>query len=335
MRTALDHQIRLDNAIEELKQIEHTNSKDLAMSPVHLRIFESIESSLEGLRNFISSMAHPHLFNERSSTNWQHRVAQKVFEIPELLEKILLDTDMRDIIHMRQQSRTIQANIEGSPKLRRRLFILPQPFSSLQLPSLFDNSPFFAIGVARKYNFVLGQLLLPFDNRRFPTCTLNAKFFTISPRKLCPAGKSLQATLLCQPPIKEMEYRFKCCGAQPGHVRTGTIKASGGITLGHLYTKTKEIIEAHALCPDAPASDLDQKGFVRLEVFFSGELQLLEGDPIRHSSSISRFIRPVGAAQVNGPVDKRLKDYAKVKTLVFARGNVIPTLEEYEALQRS
>jgi hypothetical protein len=263
-------------------------------------------------------MAHPRFFNERSSSSGEDRVAQRVFEIPELLENVLLHhNNMADIISMRHVSRTIQANVKGSPKLQRSMFLLPQLHSALQLPSVLYNPAGFAVGIEQKNNLPrpappMYSLLMDIATLRIlTTYKLNAKFRTTYPHKLPIIGEALQATLLCQPPIKEIGYQFKCCGGGGG-----TISAPAGVTVGHLYNKAKEILQRHALCPFAPTNYLDENGFVNLEVYFSGELKLLETDPLFQGdySNVYRFMRTVQPSPVITAVNDRLLDYSLAKS---------------------
>ena len=144
-RSALDNQLQLEEGLRQLKQL--TDSAPDSSTPQSSHIVQTLESSSNGLRQFISSIAHPVFFNERINSNGEQRMAQKVFEIPELLERILLSIDMQDIINMRQQSKIIHANIKGSPKLQRRLFLLPDTSSVLQIPKILDGGAHFAVGV--------------------------------------------------------------------------------------------------------------------------------------------------------------------------------------------
>lgn len=54
-------------------------------------------------------------------------MAAKVFAIPELLERILIELPIRDLLLSQRVGRHFKATIEGSTKLLQALFLLPAP----------------------------------------------------------------------------------------------------------------------------------------------------------------------------------------------------------------
>lgn len=61
--------------------------------------------------------------------------------------------------------------------------------------------------------------------------------------------------------------------------KTLEIKNKAGITLGDIYSATKKLREAHALCPYASEGMYDEHGTVRPETRFHSDKTLKEGDP--------------------------------------------------------
>ncbi|KAI7367696.1 hypothetical protein KC336_g21173, partial [Hortaea werneckii] len=51
--------------------------------------------------------------------------AEQAFDIPELLEMILMSVDMKTVLLSQRTSRAFHATINSSPRLLRKLWILP------------------------------------------------------------------------------------------------------------------------------------------------------------------------------------------------------------------
>lgn len=252
-RFALGFQAQVDSAIQELKRVQQTAAASSLTytTQLQVRLLKSIESSSEGLRNFIGSMVHPRLYHETAAQRFKGSAAERVFGVAELLEMILLYTDMQDIINMRQTNKAIRSwtkSVKAQPNLYRSLFLIPAPKSALRLPSLLNRVPGFEIGIELVDGFYqihcehgapVARVLDP-----EPIWTLNARFDTFGGQRLPKISRECQTILLCQPPITGMEYYFHCCGSRNGLV-SGSITAVDGLRVGHLQAKTREIMESH------------------------------------------------------------------------------------------
>lgn len=60
--------------------------------------------------------------------------ADKVFDTAELVEWVLLELDFKDILKAKAITRKIKAVIEGSPKIKRKLFLAADGDPILPLP---------------------------------------------------------------------------------------------------------------------------------------------------------------------------------------------------------
>ena len=145
IRSAITHQFDLEGAISKVEKHILTVATTTGGKGDAQDILASLRASTAGLRHFISSLAHPLLFNERTSSIVAHRRAQEVFEVPELLEMILSFADMKSILCMMQVGRFVISTIRSSSRLQRQLHLSPDIDSFLQVPSLLRDCPGFKI----------------------------------------------------------------------------------------------------------------------------------------------------------------------------------------------
>ena len=215
------------------------------------------------------------------------------------------------------------STIRGSSKLLHQLHLLPNPHSLLPIPPRFRTCHMFQVFIEGKVISFISQ----FDDQVFGTAPnplkssapdtnsgrFHARFHTIESGCLPRVGDTAKAILLCQPPITEMSYSLNCC---PRSSSTASIvRAPEGLTVGHLYNSTKELMRAHMLCPHAPAEFLDAQGYVKVEVTYTGKIKLRPDDPhlMGNDSAIQDFRKPLRSAWYFPENPEKLRAYTKVK----------------------
>ena len=309
MRSAIKHFFELKQAISKMSRFQDTCYKSAAIYEMQQTNLKSIEASTEGMHDFIASFAHPELFIERSASNGADRVAQKVFNVPELLELILIETDTNTVRTMCEVSQTIRANINGSRQLQRLAFTLADQSGPLRFPSILSGRSEFKMHAQREYSGLDSCYFLVNIRALFP------RQYKVKGTKMPYVGDAILATLICQPPLTQMDYTFHCCQGLQWH---GRLRVPSGITVGSLYAKAKQIEDEHRLCPHGPATVMDRDGFVEIEVAFGGHIELDETDPLRlgNDDRVPGFSDGIRHKQCIGwtHIPRYLEAYAKVKS---------------------
>jgi hypothetical protein len=130
--------------------------------------------------------------------------ARKVFELEELLEKILLECDFHHLLAIELVNRTFAQAFQSSNKLRQLMGLRPalgcSPFSPL------DCSSFVSYGCIVRFEYRHPDgYELPFDK-----ITLSASFSNPNPfeeQNLTNIGERCRSMLICQPPVTQMRVR--------------------------------------------------------------------------------------------------------------------------------
>ncbi|KXT02553.1 hypothetical protein AC578_10667 [Pseudocercospora eumusae] len=228
IREALDFQNQLDEASQKLTSI---CSSDVAGQNEEVaQCAARIASARAGLSQFWAKMVGTHLFNERRATAG---AARRVFDVPELLERILTFLGRRELLIVQQVDRTMFAAIENSIILARKLHLVPNASGHLETPfskarkyryrtcpgscrrrwtSPFHLPGFKCYSMSRMPYVAappgaLGDASDP-ENYRYRTLAA-----AVRPRKegAAPIGARCRKMLICNPPVTEMQVYPHCC----------------------------------------------------------------------------------------------------------------------------
>ncbi|KAF2172382.1 hypothetical protein M409DRAFT_50090 [Zasmidium cellare ATCC 36951] len=277
--------------------------------------------------------------------------AQKVFDVAELLEKILLNCEYHDFISAMQVNRTFAQAFRRSARIQQ----------VMGLRAITDGSPFSP--VANAFFVSRGCMIRLEDHHRYGhqvqdnEVVVSAIFNGSSPFEEHPLpriSERFRDTLVCQPPIKQMRVRAGCCedplfrrrnanNLQP-HPPSLTsladrdeemqqlhsIDSETGITLGQVLDETRRLRDEHRYCPDAYPGLHRDDGTVDVHVHFEAILQLPRDDPVllanRRAKASFDFEQKDFAAK-----DQKIQQYIAAKQSARDNGEPIPTLQEFEA----
>ena len=161
----------------------------------------------------MTQMTRSHRLTQRTPTPTDSAV-HTVFHCPELLETLLLNLDMRTLLHTQRVSRQFKATITGSLKLQRALWFLPDP-------NIFANDKFQVVG---------NPMIMEQDESNFPWATFDVnsclrriipvlwldtqygvnfnEVWIVPPATTARPG-SWRSMLLAQPFDQEKAYRFE------------------------------------------------------------------------------------------------------------------------------
>lgn len=281
---------------------------------------------IEFLRIYLSSFIAASFYTEYcppSATS----LAQKVFDIPELFELILLKLEKADLLTAQCVNRQFRKVIgTSSVRLQRRLSLVPHPSPYLWLPfesrilgAVFKMSSWLIDGVEVKvYPAHTGQI-----DQGNNTHSAHSYTAVISGSFTLPIpdyGPTCRRMLICHPPITEMKAITKCCEPVPllvtsaqSKAATHTVSNPAGLTLGDLSDSAKQLEEQHRHCPNADVvSHCTETGAVEVRTQFRGEVELKEDDPLLlHSRAEREKLLSENAKRKKGR--KRMKDFVEAK----------------------
>lgn len=287
-KSVRDHYQRLSSRLGALRQLSSTD-RTLGDD-----LLTQLVEDAEGVGKYLAHSLGVNFLkgqpNEASAAK-----AQQVFDIPELLEMILLKLPPSSIFAAQQACQTFSALITSSPKIQHHLGLkadLQANFSTcfnersfdawgkFQCHPAFDSSA--TRSAWRRFRNVQSE-----DESDPKTLEITANFINRS--KLPRLGERCQSMLICQPPIYEMEVSVVCCNDHTVHRLPGMpspppipepIRSKTGITVGDLLTATRKLWQEHRLCPYAQDWDHDYKqGYVCVSPSFKGVIHLKDGDP--------------------------------------------------------
>lgn len=189
--------------------------------------------------------------------------AHQVLSTPELLELILSNTGNNTaLLSAYRVNRHFFQVIEGSPKLQRRLGLLPETKNRFSLPHSGMRPWDLRHGEDMNSISGSGPTTLLFDLAG--TATL---------------GSRCQSMLFCQPPVQSMTYLTACCGTGVESVNgEGTLAAkpgSMGIAVDDANELLMQLTANHILCPSADSCSHDEDGFVKCRVYFTAKFDVI------------------------------------------------------------
>jgi hypothetical protein len=199
---------------------------------------------------------------EQRLTESAARVRQRVFDIPEMLERILSFLSLRDLLNVQQVNRQFFDSISASPKLKRQMCLLPDyNHHGIDLP--------FQCHIRGVYFWreVPGSTLGPVepadpaaDQESVPIQIRIAGVKHLSKLRL---GSRVRSLLICQPPVKKLAAYVDCCDSP----------------IGHLMDAAEQLLKVHHLCPHASRYYHNDDGSVMANATFEGQVKISSNNP--------------------------------------------------------
>ena len=165
------------------------------------KALRTLQSNANGIGEYPRHQLQPKYYNERRLP--ESSIAIHVLRIPELLELILFNLDVRDVLNVSVTCRWLKHIIEASPKLRPNLFLAPVKSTPgkkprWQTPFLPRSVPGFEGFIADDWPPVNGFEVLAF-------------FDFEDERSMLPrVGSKCKDMLICQPPEHHMWVSISC-----------------------------------------------------------------------------------------------------------------------------
>ncbi|KAK5127049.1 hypothetical protein LTR85_008408 [Meristemomyces frigidus] len=284
-------------------------------------ISERLEPHVTRLRTHI--VQHFHV-DSQLPTKSSVAKAQQVFDTPELLEHILLRLSPRDAFRAQQASRRVHDLIMTSPCLQRHLYLKADPqadFStafSASVSRQWDSSTLLKCTIDRsKYIWPIDSPYDPVD-RPDVECNFTVWFecLGVSPVALPKLGERCRSMLVY--------YRLHDSVGVPKLVRSST-----GITVGDIHDATKELMDAHCLCPHAGQSEHAENGEVKVKPAFTAVVSLKNKDPLV-VACLAKEREECIAVGRKTDWQARMTQYMQAKHSAFSAGQRIPSLAGFE-----
>lgn len=211
--------------------------------------------------------------------------AEEVFGTPELVENILQFLAPREMLVAQRTSRTMNATILTSPKLQRLLYLRPDSTAYFSTAFKRQTRQSFHVDAHETvtYDKHLGKLRSKGSGREAIIS------FAVTSSRATPlgtptysAGSRIRSMLVCQPPIKCMTASPSCCqhSRETDEASEEELSSSTGLTCGDVVDFVMRMQAAHKVCAFEDPYSLDDEGFVRPTIYFSGTLTLHEQDPL-------------------------------------------------------
>lgn len=256
--------------IQDSSLQEAISSADTAMS--------SIDPHITSLWNQIPAQQKPIMHNNNA--------AQAVFDIPELLELILLKLPVKDILRAQGVSHGWKDQFKTSINLQQALCLKPafnyySPFDTVHPRDEPNSWPGMTYRSSRwsPYNSEGPLQARPVDNdMKFQICVdLTGSTFTL--------GKTCLAMFLCQPPPKEATIYAESSSdifdpAPMVHLKTKLLlKSADGLTVGDLCNGAADL-SSYTMGKLDKAEDEYNMDFNTHKMYLEAVVKLADNDPI-------------------------------------------------------
>ncbi|GAB1726739.1 hypothetical protein NU195Hw_g6344t1 [Hortaea werneckii] len=257
--------------------------------------------------------------------------AQKVFDVPELLELILLNFNVVDLLRLQQVGRQVRDAVKTSKKVQQRMFLIPSGSTHRRVLPIFPLKEDYRSPVK---DSLLTPILLDLKSQYLPasqgykaTMQLFARSIGLRYRR------GFLQMQLTDPPIRRISVKCWCSCvrfALPFNVlldRTPDviIDETDGITLGRLLEAFKQVAEGHKTCPHAQPQYHDRYGNVILEYTAVGDLYMDRDDPLA--------LRLRDREHKARNKTRKMEEYCHAKQYASVMKEKIPTWAEFEAGQ--
>lgn len=281
MKRIIKHHRNATKSLNDLlRRLEQAHIGHLEVIRSVLPARDSLDAMAENIRSMASFVASQDICSHTGGV-----LAQKVFDIPELLEMIFEQLSLSDLLAVQKVNRQCRDAVDGSLRLQRRLGLSPHNTRSIYSPFQkrigdyfhfnFENpSDWYARNnETQNRDAVLFELLEEEDKK-------HALLVNITDRiddEEQTIGSKGRRMLVMQPPLDELHALTNCC-MEDTH---DTVDNESGITVGDLIDKTRELQRRHRNCINAQLSQLcPVDGHVEVLVTFRALLQLDVKDPI-------------------------------------------------------
>ena len=219
---------------------------------------QAAQCHIAGLDAFFSATLSPVYYNEYRQEN--STIAQRVLDIPELLEILLEHLDVATIMTVYETRRGILDIIEASSKVQDML--------SLQVTSSQDGTiryPFNECLRGRPGSFKCSASLHGLG--LFGSGSVMGQLYIGPQRRLPVVGSRWRSMFICHPPPKQMEVEIDRCsmpvkprldfgGPQP--VKLGLVYSVEGLTIGGVYDLVEKLVDEDAASlPEATEGEDD------------------------------------------------------------------------------
>ena len=211
--------------------------------------FLALQRNANGIGRYLSCQIDPKFFNERRLPD--SNVANKVLQIPELLELILLNLGPFDILNVASTCHGIKNIVNASSKLQVSLF--QKPTSNIGTQNDTFQTPF---GLFEFPGFTVDA---SFPDRPAQQGHIDAWFIFKEKRFTLPrVGSKIRSMFICQPAIKNMDVTVTCRAHNYTKDMTAVFSETG-LTFQDLYNVAGYILRAEHFCPGCRVDTPDDK----------------------------------------------------------------------------
>lgn len=252
---------RLRNARAQQQSLQRriTGLLEASYDPLIRQKLESAQSDVRGLDTFFRDIATSAIQQEERTANAKE-TAQKVFDIVEILEQVLLHVDCaRDVLEAMRVNRQFRDAVLGSSKLQRKLSLLPDLDAYLHVTDANDMISYCSLPSA-EWCILTFEGRIAFDNADTDRDGVQVRFQGQQPK----LGSRCRQRYFCQPPPEEMFVFVGCCD-------DSVVKNDAGLTVGDLY----EVAEKHLICASAACIPIEE-----VWITFRGGVKLRSDDPL-------------------------------------------------------
>ncbi|KAK1814799.1 hypothetical protein LTR12_010846 [Friedmanniomyces endolithicus] len=255
--------------------------------------------------------------------NDRGKAAAKAFELPEVLEEILLHLSIPDLHQAEDTSRDFRSTVAGSPRLQRKLFrstASTDPLRSLGYVGPFDlHDPWLGYSIS-----CFSLLEEPFAKHDLKDNHINFKaIFQSSTGRLPPLSERVLEIWVAETSDPRAGHQF--------------VWRMRGMKVRDMYRIAQRLLEDHKLCPDASRVRLNERGFVQNQVFFWGEINKVphvEGEEFEMTALADddpAWLPHRERAKMSEALETRLEAYIAAKNTAKENGQPMFTLQEFEA----
>lgn len=198
----------------------------------------ALKDNITGIGEYLSLQLEPKYYNEIRPEG--SLVAEQVFDIPELLENILLEWNTISIMEMEQTCKGIRETIRGSSRLQMKLGFIPQENPEPDATGKRSYSPFSTNWSPCQTGFEIAIL------DRLIVAEFNAESCAL-PK----VGSRWKQMLICQPLIRIMSVKaqcFECLSTNYGYTGPSEIASNSLLTVGDLYEVASRVVEEAEEC---------------------------------------------------------------------------------------
>lgn len=263
-RKVLSHHRNLQSRLRSITALASMVTDDWTKEQL-LKEAEGIQNGVDRFDGYLRHILPPKYYNEQRAED--SIAAERVFNIPELLELILEETEHDDIMYMSMVSRNIKAIVEASSKLQTRLHLkLDRSVGLTRAPyTLFDDHvPGISVSLPSSGTVTMSIWVSHLRSDHGP--------------QLPEIGDAWKRKFISQPPPKKMETVVRCVMGEDIYLYESehwSVSSLEGLTLGDVYEVAEASLAEHtgewrhmgSFGQDFGASGTDVKHMI-LQIFF-------------------------------------------------------------------